>query len=79
MKGPDYILQSLLKGLLIFNVRIWYGNNTINKNVQDALVIKCINFDKTIGCALDTLLSQLLCFRMLVYLGTLIKKTEVRF
>ena len=52
MKGPDDILQSLLKVLSLLKMRIWYDNNNSHKKNPDDMGIKCINYGKTIYCTL---------------------------
>ena len=72
----------------MFKIRIWYENNTVRKNVPDALGIMFIKFGRTIECTLYnvpieyfiTFLSKFWCFVILVYLGSYISnKTQVRF
>ena len=55
MKGTAYILHSLLNDFSMFKVRIWYEKNTVHKNIPDYLVIKYINWGKTIGCTSDNI------------------------
>ena len=65
----------------------WYDKTTVHKNVPFDLETKCINCGKTIGCTLGNQpleefingLSQMFCFSMLVYLGSIILKKNLSF
>ena len=87
MKGLTDILQYLFKVFSMFKMSICYDKNTVDKNVPDDLETKCINCGKTIGCTLGnqsleafiTVFPHFFCFSMLVYLGSLAKKSQLLF
>ena len=39
----------------MLDMRIWYEDNTVNKNIPYYMGIKCINYGITIGCTLVNL------------------------
>ena len=43
----------MLKILSLFNIKTWYGSNTVRKNVPDDMGIECIKCDKVVGYTLD--------------------------
>ena len=78
IKIPVESLQSLLKVFSMLKIRIWYDEIIAHEYVPDDFRVMCINCGKNIGCSLEkraqktssTLLSQIRCSIILVYLGS---------
>ena len=47
------MLQSLLKMLATFKMRLWYDKTKIEENVVGNIDIRCSNFGKTNGSSVD--------------------------